>query len=108
MRMRMHSISVVFSVFIIAFHVNEIYCRVYLDSSKNNHHNDNNNDDKASDSYNRTFIDDQDGRQRSFRQRHRFTIDELLNAKFPNLISGDFDLDICKAGKVTLFFYIFT
>ncbi|CAB0044896.1 unnamed protein product [Trichogramma brassicae] len=31
-------------------------------------------------------------------RRRRFTIDELLSITFPNLITGDLDLDVCKAG----------
>ncbi|XP_014300153.1 bone morphogenetic protein 1 [Microplitis demolitor] len=89
--MRMHSFLVC-SVFIITlFYVNESYC-VYINNNTNN------DNDKGND--NRTEIDDSyDGlRQRNLKQRHRFTIDELLNNKFSNYISGDIDLDICKAG----------
>lgn len=31
-------------------------------------------------------------------RRQKFSIEQLLDAKFPNLISGDLDLDVCKAG----------
>ncbi|XP_008211528.1 bone morphogenetic protein 1 [Nasonia vitripennis] len=31
-------------------------------------------------------------------RRQKFSVDQLLNTKFPNLISGDLDLDVCKAG----------
>lgn len=97
--MRMHSFLVC-SVFIITlFYVNESYC-VYINNNTNN------DNDKGND--NRTEIDDSyDGlRQRNLKQRHRFTIDELLNNKFSNYISGDIDLDICKAGNC-LFTYLF-
>ena len=33
------------------------------------------------------------------RHRHKFTVEELLNTKFPRGISDDVDVDICKAGK---------
>ena len=36
------------------------------------------------------------------KHRQKFTIEELLNSNFPHSISGDLDLDICKAG--TLYF----
>ncbi|XP_023245166.1 tolloid-like protein 2 [Copidosoma floridanum] len=39
-----------------------------------------------------------DARDFSGNRGHRYTIDELLNTRFPNRISGDWDLDICKAG----------
>ncbi|XP_050485193.1 bone morphogenetic protein 1-like [Bombus huntii] len=32
------------------------------------------------------------------RHRHKFTVEELLNTKFPRGISDDVDVDICKAG----------
>lgn len=33
-------------------------------------------------------------------KRHqRFTIEDLYSTKFPNVITGDLDLDVCKAGK---------
>ncbi|XP_011152064.2 tolloid-like protein 2 isoform X1 [Harpegnathos saltator] len=35
--------------------------------------------------------------QRGKRQR-RFSVEELLTAKFPHVITGDLDIDICKAG----------
>lgn len=33
------------------------------------------------------------------RQGRRFSVDELLNTRFPHGISGDVDVDVCKAGK---------
>lgn len=33
------------------------------------------------------------------RTNFKFTIDELLTSTFPKKISGDLDLDPCKAGK---------
>ncbi|KAJ8670674.1 hypothetical protein QAD02_001933 [Eretmocerus hayati] len=38
------------------------------------------------------------GSQPQKQRRRRFTIDELSSIRFPNLISGDIDLDVCKAG----------
>ena len=32
-------------------------------------------------------------------QQHRYTIDELLDARFPKSISGDIDMDPCKSSK---------
>uniref|UniRef100_A0A182S6D0 Uncharacterized protein n=1 Tax=Anopheles maculatus TaxID=74869 RepID=A0A182S6D0_9DIPT len=32
-------------------------------------------------------------------QHHRYTIDELLDARFPKSISGDIDMDPCKSSK---------
>lgn len=33
------------------------------------------------------------------RHRRKFTVEELLTTSFSHGISGDLDLDICKAGK---------
>lgn len=33
------------------------------------------------------------------KHRRKFTVDELLNTKFPHGISDDVDVDVCKAGK---------
>ncbi|OXU25209.1 hypothetical protein TSAR_008830 [Trichomalopsis sarcophagae] len=41
---------------------------------------------------NRSDVDEREER------RQKFSVDQLLNTKFPNLISGDLDLDVCKAG----------
>ncbi|KAG7190872.1 hypothetical protein KM043_006933 [Ampulex compressa] len=38
-----------------------------------------------------------EGEKESGRNRRRFTVDDLLAARFPHSISGDLDLDICKA-----------
>ncbi|XP_012283189.1 bone morphogenetic protein 1 [Orussus abietinus] len=32
------------------------------------------------------------------KHRHRFTVEELLTSTFPHAITGDLDLDVCKAG----------
>ena len=40
-------------------------------------------------------------------QGRRFSVDELLNTRFPHGISGDVDVDVCKAGKRFEFFFFF-
>ena len=40
-----------------------------------------------------------DGAAEAPRRRGRFTIEELLTTKFPSLITGDLDADVCKAGQ---------
>ncbi|XP_024877465.1 tolloid-like protein 2 isoform X4 [Temnothorax curvispinosus] len=32
------------------------------------------------------------------KRRHKFSVEDLLNVKFPHIITGDLDIDICKAG----------
>lgn len=38
------------------------------------------------------------------RQGRKFSVDELLNTRFPHGISDDVDVDVCKAGKRFEFF----
>jgi len=46
----------------------------------------------------RAVENDTDKNERGKRRR-KFSIEELLNTKFPQIITGDLDIDICKAGK---------
>ncbi|XP_076233982.1 tolloid-like protein 1 tolkin [Calliopsis andreniformis] len=40
----------------------------------------------------------EDSREETARYKRKFTVEELLNAKFPHGISDDVDVDVCKAG----------
>jgi len=46
----------------------------------------------------RAIENDTDENRRG-KRRHRFSIEELLTIKFSHVITGDLDIDICKAGK---------
>lgn len=45
----------------------------------------------------RAIENDTDENRRG-KRRHRFSIEELLTSKFSHVITGDLDIDICKAG----------
>lgn len=51
---------------------------------------------------------DADSKEETARYKRKFTVEELLNTKFPHAISGDLDADICKAGKRRRFYLYVT
>jgi len=45
------------------------------------------------------FVENDVNENRCNKRRRRFSVEELLTVRFPHAITGDVDIDICKAGK---------